>query len=427
MRILFITYYFPPYNTIAAVRTGKTAKILYEMKHDIKVVTSAVSQTSEGLQLEIPQANIYVSKWISLTAFIKNKLKLNDFIFSNTEQKQDFNLVRIIKKGIINIIKKLYITFLNTPDDTYFTRRYAIKECNKIIKSWRPDIIYASAGPYTSLIIASKISQKHKIPYVGELRDLWVDNHYNKTTFIDTILEKKTLSKASALVTVSAPLVSILQAKYPNIKSYEIRNAFDSSDFQLEKNAVINDNKIKIVHTGDLYEGKRDPTILFECIAKSDYLKENVICSFYGTNSSFIKILAKKYNIEDCIKIFPRVARKEALLNQMESDILLLLTWNNPHEKGIFTAKLFEYIGTAKPILTIGANQDVAAECIMENGFGLASNDPKEIESFIKECKTPQFIKKISESYTKNREKFERKIQVEKLNTIFESVSEKLN
>ena len=88
----------------------------------------------------------------------------------------------------------------------------------------------------------------------------------------------------------------------------------------------------------------------------------------------------------------------------------MLLTWDNPNEKGVLTGKLFEYIGSSKPILSIGAIEDTASILIKENSFGVATNTPKEIVKFLESIISNDF--KIDRS---NRKKFERTKQVTKL------------
>ena len=110
---------------------------------------------------------------------------------------------------------------------------------------------------------------------------------------------------------------------------------------------------------------------------------------------------------------------------QARSDILLLLTWNDPQEKGVFTGKLFEYIGSAKPILSIGAVDDVASNLIRDHNFGLASNKIKEIVAFVKNIKDKTVLEEIDNAYKIDRSQFERRYQVEKLVDIFEKIQGK--
>ena len=96
----------------------------------------------------------------------------------------------------------------------------------------------------------------------------------------------------------------------------------------------------------------------------------------------------------------------------------MLLTWDNPKEKGVLTGKLFEYIGSSKPILLIGAIKDEAAKLILDNGLGLVSNSPSEIIRFLQNLLKGDFKIKID-----GRKKFERTQQVNNLQDIFYEVT----
>ncbi|HZV26985.1 MAG TPA: hypothetical protein VFG00_11920, partial [Acidothermaceae bacterium] len=70
------------------------------------------------------------------------------------------------------------------------------------------------------------------------------------------------------------------------------------------------------------------------------------------------------------------VPYRESLAEQRRADILLLLLWNDPREVGVYTGKLFDYVGAGRPILAIGTEHGVAAELIRLRGLGVAAADP---------------------------------------------------
>jgi len=409
-KILFITFHFPPYNCIGAVRTGKTVKILNELGYDVKVVTAKEQKLPKTLQLEVEEQNIYYSDWLDVNTPIYKfigKEKVN--AIKNNTNKNNF------KSNLIKALKSYYIKVFHTPDQHIGWYPYAKKECRKIIEEekWIPDIIYSSASPYTSHLIANSISSKFRIPWIAELRDLWVDNHYRDTSFFDKYLEKKTLSKAKAIVTVSNPLKNKLESKF-DAPVFTIQNGFDAEDFnfKITKNSK---NKINIVYTGAIYEGKRDPSILFKVISNNSELKKKVIIDFYGNHLLWIDELSEKYNIESNVNIHSPVSRKKAIEIQKTADILLLLTWNDPKEIGVLTGKLFEYIATQNTILGIGAVNDLASDIIRDNCFGIASNNKDEITNFLLNFKKGSYNTSFEQ-----REKFNRKIQIEKLAEIID-------
>lgn len=423
MKILFVTYYFQPYKTVASVRTGKMAKLLFEMGHDIKVISAKNKNTKEELEIDIPKTSLYQTNWIDIDSYVlkyfgnKNKSNVGDMLHG-------FGKISL-KSKLIKFLFNIYNFFIYTPDKHIGWYFPALKEATSIIKDWKPDIIYASGSPYTSLMIASTISKKYNIPFVAELRDLWSDNHYRRQYLLGRFLEYKTLNQASAIVSVSKPLVKVLKNKYGN-KCYEIRNGYDDEDFD-DNVSIIQREKIIITYAGMLYAGKRDPSILFQAISKDEYLKKNVKCLFYGDSLDWIKNMAVDMDIEDNVEVHKSIDRDKVLAIQKESDILLLLTWNNEKEKGVFTGKLFEYIGSAKPILSIGAVDDVASIAIKENGFGIASNQISEIIEFIKNVKNKDYLEELDVNYRKNRNLFNRKYQADKLVDIFKIVCERDN
>lgn len=421
MKILFVSFFFPPYKSVAAVRTGKTAKLLHEMGNEIKVISAKDKILSDELKVEIPEENLYQTNWFDIDEYVMDLVGINSKASAKNVLHSGQN--DSLKSKILKLMFSIYRKLLYVPDKYFGWYKYASNKSEELISEWKPDIIYASGAPYTGLMVASKLSKKFDIPYVLDLRDLWSDNHNHKQYLIGRFLEYKTLKDASALVTVSTPLVDKLKLKYPNIPSFEIRNAFDRDDYDLNINNKSNkSDKIKILYTGMIYPEKQDPSILFRAIANNKKLKDNISIDFYGNSLGWLSSLSKEYGIESVINIYTPIDRKKILELQSKSDILLLFVWSDKNEKGIFTGKIFEYIGNAKPILAIGDNDDVVSKTIKEDGFGLVSNNEEEISDFILGIQDKDILSKISSSYSTNRHKYERTYQIKKLINIFEDI-----
>lgn len=396
MKVLFISFHYPPYNCIGAVRVSKMSKYLVEKGHDVKVITANNQNLPETLPLEISKEKVFYTKWLDINSpiyFLLGKNKTNKIKGSINSNNR--------KTKIVSKIKDIYKYCFHIPDQNIGWYYYAIKQYEELINNeWKPDIIFSSALPYTSHLVASKISKKYDIPWVAELRDLWVDNHYRNSNFIDKILEKNTLSNTDALISVSAPLTNTLSNKFDK-PSYTIQNGFDQEYF-LEENK--NHKKIKIIYTGSLYEGKRTPELLFKALKKYSFLQDSIEVEFYGRNLDWVNSLAKDYELKN-IFVGGEVSYEEALMLQKKSDILLLLTWDNPKEVGVLTGKFFEYIATKKPILLLGATDDILAQIIKKEKFGIVASSEEEIKTFLNENTYKNYrygsneIKKYSREY----------------------------
>ncbi len=414
MKILFITYFFAPYNCIGAVRTTRTVEKLIDMGHDVKIISAKDQHLMSNLSTTVSETHIKRTSWFDFEKPIYSILGSNKVSsVKNNTHKGSFT------SKLLNLINIIFQRVISMPDKYIGWYSFAVKESKKIInKGWVPDLIFASATPYTSLIVAKKISKYYDIPWIGELRDLWSDNHYGYGWWIDKKFEKSTLKTASALVTVSKTLKIVLEKKYPYIPVHTVQNAFDEKDFLSAHQKKETSEVIKIVYTGAVYSGKRDPSPLFEALEQNEDIRKSIHVDFYGNDLGYIDFLVKKYNLFDCVHINGSVSREAALKYQQEASVLLLLTWDNPKEKGVLTGKLFEYIGSSKPILLIGALKDEASKLITDNGLGVASNSPSEIIQFLKNLSKEDFNININ-----SRKRFERTQQVINLQNIFYEVT----
>ena len=75
----------------------------------------------------------------------------------------------------------------------------------------------------------------------------------------------------------------------------------------------------------------------------------------------------------------------EAVAHQRESQVLraLLPPWSNPKETGHHSAKLFEYLAAARPILAIGGARGVITETLEAADAGLHAISKPQVREFL--------------------------------------------
>ncbi|MCT7976491.1 glycosyltransferase [Laspinema olomoucense] len=399
MRILIVSAYFPPFNTIGSVRVGKMAKYLSQFGNDVRVLTIKDHPVEQSLPLEISSANVIQTNYINYIDWIRPRKLVHLFFvikskFSkrnvdlNTENTLEstkaFGLNKIIEK-----IRLIYGNILYFPDSMLGWIFPGMAAASHLLEEWKPDLIYASSPPPTSLILAHLISRKYGIPWVAELRDLWVENPAYDLLFsqwrkkLEAPLERLIFSSAQGFVTVSEPLAEILKEKYQKSVGV-ILNGFDFPNDFVFKNTSKN-TCLRIVYTGKLFplsetESIRKPDPLFKALKLlGEVAQNNVEVIFYGADSEFVEKIAIQYKVEHIVKSYPPIPYQMSLEVQLEADILLLILWNDPREKGVFTGKLFEYIGAHRPILAIGSSESAAEKLIQDRKAGVTLNDPEEI------------------------------------------------
>lgn len=253
------------------------------------------------------------------------------------------------------------------------------------------DAIISTSSPVTAHLIAIKLKQKYNIPWVADLRDLWTQNHYiNKSLpirYLEKKLELKTLSSADAIVTVSEPLAKILKNYHQRNKIFCITNGFDIDDFPIPPPKLT--DKFTITYTGLLYNGKRDPSMLFKVI--SQLLKEGLISRklidirFFGCDDEWLHSEVNKYDLNGIVNIHGFKPREEILKIQQESQLLLLLLWDNKYEEGVYTGKVFEYLGAFRPILAFGGPGGVVKHLLETTNAGRFANDTADLKDVLLE------------------------------------------
>jgi glycosyltransferase involved in cell wall biosynthesis len=101
-------------------------------------------------------------------------------------------------------------------------------------------------------------------------------------------------------------------------------------------------------------------------------------------NVADVKAMAALSGVQAQVMLHDLVRREEVVSLQQRSDILLLLRWDNPEENGVLAGKLFEYIGSVRPILSLGSITGEAADILRKHGLGLVTNDVDEVAAQLK-------------------------------------------
>ncbi len=369
-KILIITYYFSQDEAIASVRLKGLVKFLPEFGWKATVLTvkcttaEHVDEISENNIIEIDCGDP-TQKW--------EKMLDPDL---EREEKKPFDLSAHNQKGSLIIFVLRFLAKIHAYPSSA-TRWYekTIDVGGSILTNESFDIIFSSYSPATSHLIASYLSKRHNVPWIADFRDLWSGNHFNKHSkireFLKRELEIRTISSAKVLTTVSQPLVGKLSSIHVGKKVYSIPNGFDLD--------IVNpvsqiSEKFTICYTGSIYKGYQDPEMLFEAIkqlieeAKID--RKDIVVDFYGRDEGWLQRDIENYGLSTVVKIHGIVPREIALQNQRNSQILLLLAWNDPHEKGIYTGKVFEYLAAKRPILALGLNNNVVTDLIQQTNAG---------------------------------------------------------
>lgn len=388
-KVLIVSFLFPPAGGIGTVRVGKLAKYLPEFGWEPIVLTVNIDEKQQQtLPVEMDEVNIARVPYFSVGTTVHRNL-VGDAFLSTRLPSANYSLKRTVHR-LLRLARPIYTQSLFQPliSDPIGWYPNALKKGREIISKHKIDAIFSSFSPSTSHLVASKLQRQTGLPWVAEFRDLWSQNPYSKAIkplrFLERYVERRVMRNSSLLITVSDPLAQQLRAMHAR-EVVVIPNGFDEEDY-LENVPLT--SKFTITYTGNIYAGKRDPTPLFEAVRElkeeGKVSSENFEVRFFGGSSlNILSPLVEKYQLGDLVTIHDSIPRHKSIIRQKESTIILLLEWLNPAAKGIYSGKVFEYIGAQRPILAIAYEGGVVNDLLFESGTGILTNEVETIKKVL--------------------------------------------
>ena len=291
----------------------------------------------------------------------------------------------------IDQVIRLAGSIIDYPDTFKGWRSPGIQRGKEIVQMERIDALISSSAPVTSHIIAREIKRQTSIPWVADFRDLWTQNqvysHGPIRKIFESRLEKNVISTADALVTVSVPLTDKLARFHKRDRGvYSIPNGFEIHDANPVSTTVR--PVFSITYTGRVYP-QMNPKMFFKAlcnlISENTIKPEEIEVNFYGPYEDWVQEEINVYGLSHIVRQHGVIPRHEAIKRQAESQLLLLLKWQDPQELGIYSGKVFEYLAAQRPILAVGGVSDVVDDLMNETNAGLCVSRIEDIKAAIME------------------------------------------
>lgn len=415
MKILIITYYWPPSGGAGVQRWLKFSKYLPGFGCTPIILTvdenqASYAQLDHSLTGEIsPELSVYKTKTFepyNLYKRLSGKKEIPYGGFSNQKKITLFEKLSRFIRG------NLFI-----PDPRIGWNRHALKKAVEIVLKEKIDVVITSGPPHSTHLIGKKLKFKTGITWLADFRDPWTDIYYYKDLYhsgiaakYDKYLEKRVLSGADKIITVSNEVAKLLQDKIPGTsgKIVVIPNGYDDEDF--ENTPIITNNYFTITYTGTISLSYHIGQFI-EAISKlPENIRSEIKIRFVGNVPGEIITLFNLKNLGSMVEVLGYIPHDQAIGQMTSASILLLAIPDTPGNKGIVTGKFFEYLAAKRPILAIGPKGGDMDTMIRECKAGkLFSYDEKdEMSHFILDI----FQKTMDNNYlseTTGTEKYTRK------------------
>lgn len=309
-----------------------------------------------------------------------------------------------------------------------------------IVRHERPDVIWSTYPIGSAHLIALILHRLYRIPWVVDIRDPMVEKDYPEERLLRRVLtwlESKAMEAASRIVVTTVGAQRWYSERYPNRVNHiaYIPNGFDEADLQNASNRVSGERVTErrdggtftLLHSGIVYLTERNPSFLFEAIAgllRDGRLQPGELLVKFRAcrNEGPLRDLLSRFQVEDAVQLLPPISYDQSLREMLLADGLLLLQGTNCNNQ--VPAKLFEYMGTGKPLLALTDPVGDTAEVVQRSGVdSLAPLD----DAIKIECALLRFMEQVRDDSIQRpslsfARTFSRERQSEQLAGLFDAV-----
>jgi len=388
MKVLVVSQAFPPFNASGCVRVGKLARFLHESGHEVRVLTAAPLPYPRTLPAELPDSHVIVTTSLDPFAWLAwRRERQQRRLPRQNDGRAAASTRSLVGNGWSGRALRSAGALFAIPDPQIGWFAPAVRAGQRLFRTWQPELIYASALPFTAHLVAARLATIVGAPWIAEFRDQFADNPYSTLPSwrapIDRWVERRVLSGASACVTVSEPIAETLRHRHGKPTAV-VLNGFDSR-VPAAAATTGDSDRLSILYTGLIYPGRRDPSALFAAMRSLGPLAGRIDVHFYGQDLRDVAVMAERHGVSASVHVHGTIPYADSLDAQRRADVLLLLLCNDVREAGVFTGKLFEYVGAGRPILAVGAERGVAVELIRSRGLGVVAMDADRIAAVLRE------------------------------------------
>lgn len=294
-------------------------------------------------------------------------------------------------KSMPDLLFTLGSSLINYPCPDKNWKPFALRAGRDLLKSGKIDAIISTSAPLIGHIIASRLKTEYGIPWIADFRDLWSQNHSYRygpiRRLMDRRLELKTMRNVDVMTTPSEPWAEKLRTLHKGKMVYAITHGFNPAWINIPPAKLT--SKFTITYTGAIYPGKQNPLKLFAALRNlitDETIDPNDIeIRFYGHKYSWLDKEIKEFGLADIVKQYGLVPGNVARDKQKESQLLLVFKWEDAQERGWYPGKIFEYLGSRRPIITIGGSDDINTVLLNETKAGISPATIEDIYEALKE------------------------------------------
>lgn len=375
MKVLIITYYWPPAGGPGVQRWLKFVKYLpsFGVQPVVYIPENPTYPLQdEGLLAEVTPDAVIIKQpiiepyaWASVFSKAGTK-KISSGIIPDKKKQS------VLQQMMLWVRGNLFV-----PDARVLWVKPSIKYLSRYIEENGIDTVITTGPPHSLHLIGLGLKkQRNNVRWIADFRDPWTTIGYHKELKLGVSaakkhkeLEHQVLNTADDIL-VTSPTTKREFEVLTNKPITVITNGYDIEDIPRQQL----DEKFTLAHIGS-FLSERNPQVLWQSLAELiDENKAFAACfqlKIIGAVSREVLESIEKNGLSTYVDNLGYVSHKEAVIHQKKSQVLLLVEIDSEDTKCIIPGKLFEYMVSERPMLAIGPDGADIAEIIRTTNTGV--------------------------------------------------------
>ena len=344
-RLLVVAYYMPPLGLSGVMRVTKLCKFLPEAGWKPLILTVkpvAYYHYDPRLLDDLKASRIYRTE--------------------SADPNRLFNLVRSKAKKLTPALAQglgagpRLLNHVLFPDSKIGWLPFGSVAGRHIIDQEKPAAIFASAPPFTALLLGVRLKAHAHVPLAADFRDPWATGFARPPRHQRAALRRlrRYLVEHSELVLA----VNSGTARAVGPRCEVLDNGFDPTDFEVEP---ANLDGLGIVHVGNLWQNQAEVSALVAALRQRPEARLYLAGRVDGETR-------RRFEHDPQVRLLGTLPHGDAC-TLMKGAAALLYIGKPAQPVGI---KLYEYLGARRPIVVWGEGSDEAAGLVTEAGAGVA-------------------------------------------------------
>ena len=348
-----VTYYFPPIGGIGSIRAASFAKLLPEFGWEPTVLAPADTPHPPDRSLDVGQVSVVRTRSLEVSRLGRRPAAAGDVVAAHQPAARS-ERSRWLRDAAQRVI---------FPDAQIGWYPAAAAGGSRLLRKRPFDLIFSSAFPITSHLVAATLKRRSSLPWVAEFRDPWSEDPDFRLVAAPALRLERAIASRATRIVMPTPTWAAHHGELWRRDVEVLPNGHDQIPVEPVPHAPV------LSHLGTVHPHAHSLDTLWDALA---HLVEGgdraPTIRFIGDVPDETRREAEARGVGDLLEATGFVSHDEAGRALAGSSMLLAQGFpsESPVTAGWVPAKLFEYLGSDRPILFLGDRDTDAARLVRD-------------------------------------------------------------